>query len=425
MSRLILSAAAVVLLLPQIAGAQQTARVISLDEAVRMAQQNAPSAIQARGNLRNRNLGVRSAYAAFLPTLSTGAGMSRPSNPANPNVAWRYSNQISTSITLFDPTRYYAVSEAKRQLEVAEASEISNRFSISLQVKQQFFNSLNARENEAAARSQLAIAEQQYQNSVARVREGTAIASDSLRARITVGNARIAVATAENSLRQAQVALTRLTGAPYEVQADPADTLGFAIAPIDSAMLFAIVDESPAVQQSRAQLALARSSVKTARSSYWPRINSFSFSRSGSGTGFYGYDENPFAYSNSGYNFGVSMTLWDNFRRENSLVSSNIGVENAEASLRDQRMAQHQALSQWLGTLRVAELQLEVLTQSVLAAEEDVRIMQARYELDAATLLEVTTSQDALIRARSQLISARHTYRTARAQIESIIGREL
>jgi len=51
-------------------------RLISLDEAIRLAQQNSPAAIQARGNLRTRALAVRSAYAAFLPTINTSAGLS-------------------------------------------------------------------------------------------------------------------------------------------------------------------------------------------------------------------------------------------------------------------------------------------------------------------------------------------------------------
>ncbi|HJU90462.1 MAG TPA: hypothetical protein VJ672_13825, partial [Gemmatimonadaceae bacterium] len=50
--------------------ADTTARPISLDEAVRLAQRNAPAAVQARGQMRTGRAGVRSAYLAFIPNVN-------------------------------------------------------------------------------------------------------------------------------------------------------------------------------------------------------------------------------------------------------------------------------------------------------------------------------------------------------------------
>ena len=418
---------AALLAVPMVLSAQDPAqpRFISLDEAVRLAQQNSPSALQARGTLRTRALGVRAAYAAFLPTLNTSVGLSRSYFSADGPGQWDHSSSLSSSITLFDPLRYYDVGEAKRNLDLAEASEIQGRYSISLQVKQQFFNALNARESEAAARSALEVAEQSYRAATARVRAGSATTSDSLRALIQVGNQRIAVLTAENNLRQANVALSRLVGTDFPVQADPSDTLDLTDAVIDSAALVVMVERGPALEQERARVELARYSVKSARSRYWPRVSSFSISRQGGGSGFYGFDDLPYGYRTSCCQLSVSMTLWDNFARENQLVASRINAENAQATLRDQELAQQQSLAQQIGTLRTTQATMQVQRLSLAAAEEDLRVIQLRYELGAATQLEVTTSQDALNRARVSLIDTRYRYRLAKAQIEALIGREL
>ncbi len=426
---------AALLAVPMVLSAQEP-RLISLDEAVRLAQQNSPSALQARGTLRTRALGVRAAYAAFLPTLNANVGLGRPWEPHSVPCAvgvtgpclgrrWSHNSSLSSSITLFDPLRYYDVGEAKRNLDLAEASEIQGRYSISLQVKQQFFNALNARESEAAARSALEVAEQSYRAATARVRAGSATTSDSLRALIQVGNQRIAVLTAENNLRQANVALSRLVGTDFPVQADPADTLDLTDAVIDSAALVVMVERGPALEQERARVELARYSVKSARSRYWPRVSSFSISRSGGGLGFYGFDKLGYDYGTSCCQVSVSMTLWDNFARENNLVASRIAAENAQATLRDQELAQQQSLAQQIGTLRTTQATMQVQRLSLAAAEEDLRVIQLRYELGAATQLEVTTSQDALNRARVSLIDTRYRYRLAKAQIEALIGREL
>ena len=414
-------------------------RLISLDEAIRLAQQNSPAAIQARGNLRTRALAVRSAYAAFLPTINTSAGLSKQFFADGPQ-QWGHNNSISSSLTIFDPLRYYDVGEAKRNVDLAEAAEIQGLYSIALQVKQQFFNALNARESEAAALSALEVANQSYRAATARVRAGSATTSDSLRALITVGNRRIELLSAQNSLRQANVALSRLVGTDFAVQADPSDTLDLTDAVIDSAALVVMVQRGPALEQERARVELARYTVKSARTRYWPRLSSINISRQGNGVGFYGFDDNKFdrppstenprgvdaySYNTSCCQLSVSMTLWDNFAREDQFVSAKINAENAQANLRDQQLGQQQLLAQQIGTLRTTEAQMQVQRLSLAAAEEDLRIIQLRYELGAATQLEVTTSQDALNRARVSLIDTRYRYRLAKANIESLIGRDL
>jgi outer membrane protein len=432
---------AALLAVPMLVSAQQPeqqARLITLDEAIRLAQQNAPSAIAARSDLRTRALAVRSAYAAFLPTLSTSAGLGKPFFSTG-NQEWEHSASLSSSITLFDPARYYDVGEAKRNVDIAEAAEIQGRYNIALQVKQQYYNALNARESEAAARSALEVAEQSYRAATARVRAGSATTSDSLRALIQVGNQRIAVLTAQNNLRQSNVALSRLVGTNFPVEADPSDTADVADAVLDSAALVLMVERGPVIEQQRARVELARYQVKSARSSYWPRLGSISFNRQGSGPSFYGFDDEKFdraaapgrqridgfAWRSSCCNISLSMTLWDNFRREDQLVASKIAVENAQAQLRDQELGQQQSLAQHIGTLRTTQAQMQVQRLSLAAAEEDLRVIQLRYDLGAATQLEVTTSQDALNRARVSLIDTRYRYRIAKAQIEALIGREL
>lgn len=434
---------AALLAVPMVLSAQDPAqgRVISLDEAIRLAQQNSPSAIQARGTLRTRALAVRSAYAAFLPTLTTSVGLSRPLT-VNPGETrqWGHNNSISSTITIFDPLRYYDVGEAKRNVDLAEAAEIQGLYSIALQVKQQFFNALNARESEAAALSALEVANQSYRAATARVRAGSATTSDSLRALITVGNRRIELLSAQNSLRQANVALSRLVGTDFAVQADPSDTLDLTDAVIDSAALVVMVQRGPVLEQERARVELARYTVKSAKTRYWPRLSSLNISRQGNGVGFYGFDDhkfdrpptadNPrgvdaFGYNTSCCQISLSMTLWDNFAREDQMVSARIAAENAQANLRDQQLGQQQLLAQQIGTLRTTEAQMQVQRLSLAAAEEDLRIIQLRYELGAATQLEVTTSQDALNRARVSLIDTRYRYRLAKANIESLIGRDL
>ena len=98
---------------------------------------------------------------------------------------------------------------------------------------------------------------------------------------------------------------------------------------------------------------------------------------------------------------------------------------NAEASLRDARLAAQQSLAQALGALRLAQERIAIQQASVVAGEEDLRVQTERYQLGAATLLDVLTSQSTLNQSRVALVQARLDARVAKAQIEALVGREL
>jgi outer membrane protein len=409
---------------------------ISLQEAVSLAQKNAPAAVQARGQLRTTASAVRSVYGAFLPSLSYTMGKTTQTgqrfdnlrnevvtvtNPAN------YSAGLNSSIDLFDGGRRFTDLRARRaDVDAAEANLTSQHFTIALNVKREYANILAARESEAAARAQLEQAEAQLRASVAKVQAGAATMSDSLRSVILVGNARLALLTAQNSLRVASASLTRLVGTQFMVTANPADTADLSMTTVDSTMLVRYAQQGPAVRQAELQSRAAAAAVLSSRTSYLPTV-SMSYGYSGSGT-------NPWNFSNdttkrflTGNNLRLNLNfpLFNNFSREDQVVRARVTADNSAAQLRDARLAAQQSLIQQFGALRTAEERIRIQQASVLAAQEDLRVQQQRYALSASTLLDLLTSQSQLNQARAALIQARQDYRIARAQIEAIIGRDL
>ena len=436
---------------PSAAGGEP--RPITLDEAIRLAQRNAPAAVQARGQERTSRASVSSAYSAFIPSVSVSAGSVRQYTAPNqrtrisstgeqvfiPTQNWSYNTGLNFNVDLFDGgRRFFNIGAARANVSAAEANEVAQAFSVALAVSQQFFNVLAARESEAAARAQLEQAQQQLKAATARVKAGVATKSDSLRSVIQVGNAQLAILTAENNLTNANAALTRLVATPFPVTAAPSDTLERAPLSLDSAQLLRLAVEGPAVRQSEANLTAARAQSRAARTPYLPTVSA-GYSRTGSGTGQFGLGDNsdpcPTA-TNPGlrcpnYTYGGSLRLslsfpiFNQFGREETAVRASVAQENAEAALRDARLAAQQNLVQYLGQLRTAEQRIAIQEASVAAAEEDLRVQQQRYALGASTLLDLLTSQSQLNQAQAALIQARYDYRVARAQLEALVGRTL
>lgn len=414
--------------------ATDSLRPISLTEAVSLAQRNSPAAVQARGQRRTASSAIRSAYGAFIPSLSMSMGQTKQGGqrfdplrgPVTQSASpWQYSLGLSSGLEVFDGGRRFAQLRAARADEdAAEANDVSQRFNIALQVKREYANVLAARESESAARAQLEQAEAQLRASVARVQAGAATMSDSLRSVIQVGNARLALLTAQNNLRVASASLTRLVATPFMVTANPADTLERVSFNADSLLLVELAQRGPAVVQAERNLAAATADEWAAKTAYLPTVN-LSFSYNGNRQdSTYVLTFGPYAYGRQ-FSVRLNYPLFNNFNREDQVLRARVAEDNAAAALRDARLAAQQSIIQQFGELRTAEERIRIQQASVLAAEEDLRVMQQRYALGASTLLDLLTSQSQLNQARAALIQARQDYRIARAQIEAIVGRDL
>lgn len=422
------------------AQAADDGRPISLESAVDAARRSLPSAVQARGALRNAAAQRRSAIGAYIPSLSMNMGTGRTQGaiffqgnlvPLTGN-PWNYTNGLSTNIELFDAgRRWFELKQASAQVEAADASSIATRYDVALQVKQQYYAVLAARETVSAARAQLEQADAQVQASIARVAAGAATKSDSLRSIIQVGNARLQLLTAENDLRVANSALTRLVSSDVAVTAEPADTAAIP----DEAALPSLEDlermavRGPAVEVALANVNAARMSRRGTRTQYLPTLTmSFNYGLNTASQEFAGNSVLLFgqeAATRQTYNFNLQFPLFNGFSREAQQVTASVAVENAEASARDAQLAARQTLTQQLRSLQTAAARVAVQLASIEAAEEDLRVQQQRYQLGASTVLDLLTSQTQLNAARTALIQARLDARVAKAQIEALIGQDL
>jgi outer membrane protein len=422
---------------PAIAGAQgssDTVRQISLDDAVRLARQNAPATTQARGALRVGRLTITNALAQFLPNLGLNASTRNSTaaqfiqgklTPYTGTEPWNSSRSYGANVVLFDGGQRWFNFRAAQSSQTANAeNELFQQFNVALSVKQQYYAVLAARESEAAADRQLEQATQQLRVTSARVRAGAAIRSDSLRSAIAVGTAQLAIINAQNNLRVANASLTRLVASPDEVTAVAADTSEVPRIELDSAKLGALAESGPGVRQATASLEASRSARKATLTSYLPSVTAnYGFSTSHTSANF-DWMGGP-GPTGTGYGFSVNFTVFDNFRRELSMMTANVNEENATVSLRDARFAARENLAQYLGTYRTAAQTIELQLLQIAAAEEDFKAQQSRYAVGASALLDVLTSQSALDNARTALISARLQARTAKAQLEALVGRDL
>jgi outer membrane protein len=403
---------------------------VTLNEAVQRALQVQPAMVQARGDERTVGASRRSAFGAFLPTVSTSGSASRNNQPFRiqgdtvtyPPV-YTYSGGLTASLDLFAGFRRFAeLRSSAANLDAAGASVVNQRFQVTLSTKQAFYNAIATEELVRVAESQVRRAQQQLQISVEKLRAGSATRSDSLRSRVDYGNARIALLQAQANLATAQATLGRQIGVDQPVRAVPDTTLP--PPPDTSALRPSALANAPQVEQAEAQARAARAQVWSARSQYWPRFNvSYSNTRTGiedPRLPFLGNYNERFSW-----NFGLSWTLFNGFVREQSQVSASVARDNAEARAADTRRQVNAQLTQQLAALATTYEQITIARDNLAAATEDLRVQNERYRVGAATILDLLTSQTALTQAEVNVVQTRFNYLIARAQVEAVVGRTL
>ena len=405
---------------------------VTLDQAIRAALDVQPAMIQARGDRRTAAAAGRTAFGAFLPTVTTSASRNQSSanrfNQATNQIVSggsstkSYTGGVTLSLDVFDGMkRFAAMHAADATISAADASVTNQRFQVTLQTAQLFYDALAREELVDVANAQVARATRQFQISIQKLHAGQATRSDSLRARVDLGNARLALLQAQANLETARSNLARQIGVdrPVEAAADSA----FPAPPDTTALRAEVFHSAPQVTQSEAQARAAGARVGVAQAQYWPTLSA-TFAN-----GISGFDA-PWTTFNSyvnnwSFRLTLSWPLFDGFAREQAQVDARVAREVADGQAADIRRQVNAQLTQQLAALETSHEQIDIARENVASATEDLRVLQERYRVGASTILDILTSQANLTQAETSVVQARFAYLIARAQLEALVGHPL
>lgn len=416
---------AAVLLVPGAADGQ--VRSVTLGDALDLAVRAHPGMVQARGQVDVAGAGKREAVGNWLPNLTGNGGWSTNSATRfDPNTqrtvsaaSTSYSAGFNASLELFDGFRRAAQNRsAGADFESADASLVNQRFQVILETKQTFFNALAADELVRVAETRIERAQEQLKISRDKLAAGSAIRSDTLRARVELGSAELQRLTAETQRATAEANLARLIGVEGSVRATSEPALLEPVV-LDTAQLRAeIVASAPAVVEAEASARAARAAMAVSRAQYFPTLSA-SFSNSWAGQ--------TIDQLNNTWTLRLNFNwpIFNGFTREVNVARAAAARETALAQADDARRGANAQLTQHLAALTSAQQRLAIAVASHAAAEEDLRIQRERYRLGAATIVDVLTSQVSLDQAEVDRVQAQLDFLVARAQIEALIGREL
>ena len=403
---------------------------VTLEVAVARALEVNPQVVQAATSVGTAEWGTRQAYAAFLPSLSFSSGASLSSTERfDPDLGATisgssdsYSAGLSANMDLFSGGRNLAgVRSARASVAAAEATLVTRRFAVALTAKQSFFAVLRAEELIRLSEERIGQAEQQLEAAERRLQVGSATRSDVLRSRLELTNARQALLNAQTQRRTAMYTLGETVGVVGPVAAIPPESLEPQPLALEfDAMREIVMAEAPTIVSAGANLSVAEAGVSQARAQYFPTLGV---------SGGYNWSNQSASFDGGRTSWRTSLSLsyplFNRLQREVGVDRATAQLTVAQAQAQDAVRVAMAELEGLIAALALAEEELTILQESVEVAEEDYRVQQERYEHGTATILELVSSQIALIQAEYDLINARYDYQIAKAELESLVGREL
>lgn len=399
-----------------------SARAVTLEEAIEVAERQSPVLLEASQDVSIARANRTGAYGSFLPSVSLGYGFSESSterlDPTQQALTRQsFTSQLTGSVTLFDGFRRFNQLESARSTVAArEATYEQRRFETILNVKTSFYNAVAAQDRVAVERARVRRQLDQLDFIRQRIAQGQATRSDSLNTRVELNNARLAVLNARNEARQATYALAEAMGVEERVQPVAEATLDPDTLHLDRDDLIRVAEErAPQLRSARLSADAAEASADAERSAYLPSL---------SVSGGWDWQESNFPPGNRSWSYRLSgsIPLFNGFQRETSIARAEDQVDAALARVQQARLAIRRNVDDAYSRMETAISGLQLAEETVELAREDLRVTQQRYRLGVATILDLQDRQIALAEAEVDVIRRKFDYQVALARLENILG---
>jgi outer membrane protein len=411
------------------------ARVLPLEEALRVGLSRQPQLRQARANVEAARARVDQTLAPLLPQVSgtaswdrstseTSATLSRlglPRTASGSTTRETWSLDLTGRLLVWDFGQTPGRWRAARAVAASQSqSERATRAEVALAIRTTYFDAVAAKALVGVARESLENTQRHLEQVRAFVDIGTRPPIDLAQERTNVANARVQLIQAENGYATARVRVEQAIGATdlgaWEIADEslPAVPGEEAAAEVLLAEAIAARPELAALSQ---QLRGQELTVQALRGGYLPSLGVSA-----------GVSESGPAADELYYGWNTSVTLtWPLFQggaTRGQVREARATATALDAQLEQLRQSVRLEVEQARLGVRAARATLGAAGEAAEAARERLVLAEGRYQTGVGSVLELADAQLALTTALGQRVQAEFQLAAARSQLLQALGRE-
>ena len=405
---------------------------LTLEQCVQIGLEKATSMRNARLNLAIQELRVKNARAEYFPQIfSTGSydfsdRIDFGFEPENYNLGLR------GQYTIWDNgQREGGFAQAKENLSATVSRNEGIKQGLILSITQAYYDVLQSQELVNVSEQILARSQENTRRTRDFVEAGSLIPADVATAEVREANDQLSLLNNQNSLQIAQATLPRLLGLDpgvlltvavdesYQLYLDRGTIERIEISVEESIQV--ALKNRPEFQELQAQLKVQEWSLTLAKLQRWPRLNADA-----------NYDVNLDDYLRERENFsdfrswsaGVSLnfTLFDGGVLSNRVREINMQLEQTRENASDLERDVALAVRQAYLNLKRSETSLDISKTQVINAQKSLDVIQGRFDVDKAILLELLDAQTSYAQALTNQVNAFYDYKIAQTRLQDAMG---
>jgi outer membrane protein len=413
------------------------AETYTLDNCIDIALKNNYGVILAKNTYDAARWNVYSSYGQILPSLSISANHSESWSPAylyiegvrtpnpNPGTNITFSDNLSfgQSYAGLGLGTYASIKQQGAQKQSYFYSYVDTRNGLVLSVKEAYYNVTKTKMLVDVATDAVKRGEEQLKVAQSRYDLGSASLSDVLKAKVLRSNAKVDLLTAENNYNLAKANLNFTMGVDVAQDFEVAEDLPERTFDITySAALSEAIINNPLYRKANFDLDMAKASLLLAKTSFLPTL-SFGVTHSSrvpDRNSLFDFNEE---YAGRSIYLQLSYSLFNNFTDLSNLIARKKLVNTQKENLDNTKNSVALEVRQAFLDVQLNVEKLNLNEESVAAAQEDLNIVREKYNLGAATIIEVLDAEVSFKQAQTNHVQALFDYNLAISRLEKVMGK--
>lgn len=389
--------------------------ILTLDKAVAIAIKYHPAVVQANQRLESARARFNSAKGNYLPQLDASLSTNTSKRQDDSETSHSTSAGLSLSELIYDFGKTPAsVRQAYENLIAAEMNNNSTASGMIYKVKEAYYDLIKQQALVKVAEENVRQYEKRLEQVKGFAEVGRRIRYDVTKTEVDLAGARLTLVKTTNALAVSRAVLNNALGLAedpgYSVLTPPLpDKISYTF---DELWAKAKAGNPELLAQAASEKA-ATAGVDKAIADLYPSL-SLSASYSWSGSSF------PLSWS---WLVGTALrlNLFQGFQKTNAIdeAVANLRLSRAQRAELEQRL--YLDINRAFAQLVDSNQRLAITNLSIRQAQENLTLVEQRYEVGKASSVELTDAQVALVNARSNQVQAEFDYQIAIAQIKKTI----
>ena len=405
---------------------------LTLEQCIQLGLEKATTMRNSRLSLAIQELRLKNSRAGYFPTIISSGRYDFSDRLDFGFEPENYNLGLAGRYTLWDNgQREVSYAQAKEGLRATTNRNEGIKQSVILQITQAYYNVLKDTALVKVSEDILARSKENTEQTIALQEAGVLIKADIATARVREANSELGLLNNQNSLQISQATLPRLMGLDPGLLITVALDESFQLyvergtiekidITVEEAMQMAL-ENRPEFKETEAQLKQQEWSLTLSKLQRWPRLNAD-----------VNYNVNLDDYLRERQNFSdfrswsagasLNFTLFDAGVLGNRVKELDMQLEQARENAGDLERAVALDVRQSYLNLKRSEIAVEISNTQVINAQLSLDVIQGRYKVGKAILLEVLDAQTSYAQVLTNQVNAFYDYIIARARLQDAMG---